>query len=336
MANEVGEYVAPTKLGVEAKGLIQQKNGASMDTLSMQRQSSRIELEHSGRLKPCTIINFNPVPLKVEDGNIPWHVPACTDRLKKGIVVPFGGKKYEAAVVTLATARFVPWLREARASMEGAEDPRREFDTAYILPIEQGHQFRSLYALPEGQIGMGGVLVFEGDIHAFTRKERDKPQTLRIPAYATLPNKRRSYFSQEVDLLEEMREMLDMQKRYAERMIMQGDEYDQDALTRHNISGPHRTWAQFSLTMGWKEQAPSWMNAKFDSEVSCKGCGAPQKRSDAWFCQCGRPYNPYAAFMAGENVPESYIFALKGAELDDVLKEMARREELMAKLKAKG
>ena len=304
--------------------------GPGMKRLTMQRQSAYIDLKNSGRLKPATIINFNPISLKVEDGHVPWRIPGCNDKLKKGITIEHDGRTYQAAYFTVREPSFVPWIRDVQKPSDEGENPNAEYDAKFILPIELADQYRIQYTSP-AFLPMGGVIVLEGDIHSFT-----KAKTIRVPKSSRLPDGTRSYFSEEADLLKELSATLDMQKAFCTFMLQQGDEYNQDDLNRKNITACHRIWAQFALDMGWKQVAPPWMNAQLDSEEACKGCGKGKSRSDAWFCACGRPYNPYAAFMAGENVPESYLFALKGKELEDVMKELNRREELRAKFRAKS
>jgi hypothetical protein len=300
--------------------------GPGMKALRLKRQSSRIELEHSGRLKPATIINFNPVRLKVECGLINFTVPSCKDKPRKGITYTHNGKKYEAAVITVREPAVIPWTRDVKAPRMEDENPSTDFDVKWALPIELADQFRANYNDING-INMGGVIVYEGDIHAFA-----KTKTLRVPKYSTLPDRSRSYYSEETDFQSLVDSILSQQKIYTERMIQQGDEYDQsqNAIDRGNITPVHRIWAQYSLDMGWKQTTPRWLNSSLDTETSCKGCGAPVKRTDAFFCECGRPYNAYSAYMAGEHVPESYLAALKGKELEEVVKEMARRKKLFS------
>jgi len=302
--------------------------GPGMKRLQLQRQSAYLDLKNSGRLKPATVINFNPVSLLVDDGHVPWRIPSAMDTAKKGLAVEYGGKRYQAAVFTVREPAFVPWIRDVRPPSDEGENPSSEYDAKFILPLELMDQYRLSYNDPVGQIQMGGVLVFEGDVHAFT-----KSKTLHVPRFTTLPDRTRSYFSEEVDLQKELAAVLAMQKAYCQHMIQQGDEYNQDDAQRKNITPVHRLWARFAIDMGWKEVQPAWMNATLDSDEACQGCGKGKKRTDAWFCECGRPYNAYAAFMAGENVAESFLFALKGKELEDVLKELARREALKARFR---
>jgi hypothetical protein len=330
------EMIDPNSQGLaqvapEARALVKEAlMGPGMRRLKQQRESAYIDLKNSGRLKPATILNFNPVSLKVDDGHVPWRVPAAIDKLKKSITLEHGGRTYEASIFTVREPSFVPWIRDVRPPSDEGENPSSEYDPVFILPLELLDQYRIMYTEAAGQILMGGVIAFEGDLSTF----KNVKETIRVPQFTTLPDRKRSYFSKEVDFAEELKTTLDMQKAYCQRMIQQGDEYFQDEVQAKNITAPHRIWAQFAMTMGWKQVAPAWMNAQLESEESCKGCGKGKKRTDAWFCDCGRPYNPFAAFMAGENVPESYLFSLKGKELDKVLAELGRREELKARFRA--
>lgn len=303
-------------------------DGPGMKALRLKRQSARIELQHSGRLKPATIINFNPVRLKVECGLINFSIPASTDKPKKGMTFTHADKKYEAAVVTVREPAMIPWLRDVKGPAMEDDNPITDYDVKWALPLELADNFRQTYNDISG-INMGGVVVFEGDVHVF-----GKSKTLRIAKFTTLPDRSRSYYSEEVDFNVLVAGVLAQQKEYCERMIQQGDEYNQSQndIDAKNITSVHRIWARYAIDMGWKQEAPPWMNAKFDSEESCKGCGEPRKRTDAHFCKCGRPYNAFSAFMAGESVPESYLFALKEEELAKVAKEMKRRKDIRTKL----
>lgn len=305
--------------------------GPGMKKLQLQRQSAYLDLKNSGRLKPCTIINFNPVSLKVDDGHVPWRVPAGTDS-DKSLKVKFGGREYRAAIFTVREPKFVPWIRDVRPPADEGENPASEYDAKFILPLELLDQYRISYCDPVGRIGMGGMLCFEGDVHAFTKNQE---KTIRVPRFTTLPDRTRSYYSEEVSTGEALKETLEMQKVYCTQRIQEADEYNQDEMQRKNITPVHRIWAKFALAMGWKQVAPPWMSATLESEDVCVGCGKGRTRSDAWFCACGRPYNAFAAFMAGENVPESYLFALKGEEQANAMKELDRRQKIREKFTTK-
>lgn len=317
------------ELDTQAVQVIKQAHlGPAMKKLTMQRTSAYIDLMNSGRCRAATVINFNPVSLKVEDGNVPWRIPAATDKLKKSVEIEHGGRKYQAACFTIPkeNARFVPWIRDVHRPSEDGENASAEYDAKFILPIEMIDQYKIQYSSPQFT-PMGGVLAFEGDLHSFLKKE-----TLRVPRSSRLPDGTRSYFCEEIDLATELASVLAMQKEYGTGMIQQGDEYFQDDDNRKNITPIHRIWAQFFIDMGWKQIAPLWMSANLEGEEVCKGCGKGKTRGDAWACTCGRYYNPLAAFLAGENVPESYIFSLKGKDLDQALAEMDRRQKIRARI----
>lgn len=318
----------------EAKAMIQEMyNGAAMQKLALQRKSSYEALEVSGQIKPCTVINFNPVRLKLDDGHVPWTIPACTDKSAKRIKYVHEGKTFVGSYFTVREPSFCPWIRDVKAPTDDTGNPTADYDARWVMPLEKIYQFHSEYNTPEKQNLTGGVLCFEGDIHTFTKSKNDK---LRVPKFRTLSDRTRSYYAEDVDLGEAVKGTLDLQKVTCQSIIQKGDEYDQDDTERKNITAPMRAWAQFSVDMGWKQQTPPWMNAMLDSEESCKGCGKGKKKTGAFFCECGRPFDAYVAFMAGENVPESYLFALKGKELDSVLEELGKREALKAKFRPKA
>ena len=73
-----------------------------------------------------------------------------------------------------------------------------------------------------------------------------------------------------------------------------------------------------------------WMSSTMEPEDTCKGCGKGIPAVASWHCDCGRYYNPLAAFLAGEPVPESYLYALEGKDLDLVKAEMKKRAAIKA------
>lgn len=322
------------QVAVEARAMIQEVyNGENMKALALKRRSALESLEATGQIKPCTVINFNPIALKLHDSYAAWTIPACTDKSAKRIKVEHEGKTYVGSYFTVREAQFVAWIRDVKKPADEGGNPTAEYDPKFVLPLEAANQYHIEYNTPEKQNMTGGVLVFEGDVHAFSKA---KGNTLRVPKYKTLSDRTRSYFSEETELQLALKTTLDLQKASCQGVIQKGDEYNQDEKERKNITPPMRAWAQFSLEMGWKQQAPSWMNATLDSDESCKGCGAGKKKTGAVFCQCGRPYNALQAFLDGENVPEAYLYALKGKDLELAMAEMHRRDEIKAKFKPKG
>lgn len=311
--------------------------GVAMKKLTVQRKSSEIEYMHSGMNKPATVINFNPIALSLHDGNVPWTIPAATDVSKKGIKVPYGSRVYEAAFFTIRelqkgvtkdpTAKFIAWPTDVKKPAADDENAIAEYKPVWISQLEMADQYRKEYTNPARNM-MGGVLVFQGDIHTFTKSKG----TILIPRTERLADGRLSYFTEEVDMKQELAACLDTQKGFCEFMIRQGDEYNQDEQQRKNITPVHRKWDDFALKMGWKEQAAQWTSSKLDNEESCKGCGKARKRLDAWACECGRYYNALAAYLAGEPVPEAYIYALSDPkDVEQAEKEMKRRAAQKAK-----
>jgi len=305
--------------------------GAGMQRLTVQRQSAYMDLKNSGRLKAATVINFNPISLKVHDGHVPWRIPAGTDENKKGVKVPYGKLMYEASYFTVREPAFVPWIEDVKKPAADDENAAGIYKPVFLLPIELLNQFRIEYTDPSRNM-TGGVLVIEGDIHSFTKSKG----MIRVPKTLRLPDGTISYSSEEKSLTEELAACLDMQKTRCEFMIQQGDEYNQNEQERKNITPVHRAWYKFAMTMGWKTKEAAWMSATMEPEETCVGCGKGVPPTAAFFCECGRPFNPLAAFLAGENVPESYLFALQGTDLDKALGEMDRRAKIRAKFQPKA
>lgn len=305
--------------------------GAAMQQLTVRRKSAYIDLKHSGQLKPATVINFNPIPLAVHDGHVRWRIPAATDDAKKGVKIAYGNLTYEAAYFTVREPAFVPWITDVKKPAPEDENARGVYDAKFILPIELLDQYKREYTDPSRNM-TGGVMVIEGDIHSLTKNKG----TILIPKMVRKPDRSFSYFTEEADYKSELAACLDMQKSRCEFMIRQGDEYNQTEQERKNITPVHRAWYGFALKMGWKAKECAWMSSTLEPEDTCKGCGKGIPPGAAWFCECGRPYNPFAAFMAGEPVPESYLFALTEKELGQVKVEMERRAKIRATFEPKA
>lgn len=323
---EVGLGAVSTEAQAKVKDVLL---GASMQRLTLERRSAYLDLKQSGRLKPATVINFNPTRLGVDDGHVTWKVPGCSDIHKKSVKVLHGNKSYTGAYMTVVEPAFVPWIRDVNKPADEGENPSAVYDPKFILPIELMDQYRIQYTDSQF-ILMGGVLVFEGDIHSFISKGGEVSKTIRIPDFITLPDRKRSYSSKESNTGKELAALFKTQKEYCERICQQADTFNQTEEDAKNICAPHRIWGQFALDMGWKSTAPEWMNPKLDSEEACKGCGKGKKRNDAWRCDCGRYYNPLAAFLAGEDVPMAYIIALQGKDLELAKAEVQRRRKIEA------
>jgi hypothetical protein len=314
---------------------LQAQNGPGMQRLTIQRQSAYMDLQNSGVLKAATVINFNPIQLKVDDAHAKWPIPAATDRNKKSIKIASGGKQYEAAYFTVREPAFYAQIREVSKPTAEYENADAKYDPHFILPLELMDQYRIQYTT-EFFSNIGGVIVFEGDIHAFQKALKEDGGKIKVPRTIRKPDGTRSYFTEEVNAVKELAAMLDMQRRFCEGMIEQADGFNQSDEERKNITSVHRVWWNFAFTMGWTQKTAAWVSGALDSGEACKGCGKNRTRDDAFFCTCGRPYNPFAAFMAGENVPESYLFALKGEELAKAMGELERRETLRARLRSGG
>ena len=299
--------------------------GAAMQQLTVKRKSAYIDLKHTGQLKPATVINFNPIALRVHDGHVRWRIPAATEENKKGVRVQYGKLTYEAAYFTVREPAFVPWITDVKKPAPEDENARGVYDARFIMPIELLDQYRREYTDPSRNL-TGGVIVIEGDIHAFTKNKG----TILIPDTVRKPDRSLTYFSKEANYQEVLAASLDMQKSRCEFMIQQGDEYDQNEQERKNITPVHRAWYSFAIKMGWKVKESRWMSSTMEPEDTCKGCGKGIPAVASWHCDCGRYYNPLAAFLAGEPVPESYLYALEGKDLDLVKAEMKKRAAIKA------
>lgn len=287
-----------------------------------------------GTAPPATVINFNPVDVYSENGGLNLRVPACNAKPKpKQIVYTLGTREYVGAYITIDHPVVYPSIREVN-SVEGRDEP--DYDLKTCKPIAMAHE---LWAEANSSMtdaaAKGGVVIFEGDIHTLKKALKAERRTLRIPTFTILPDRTREYYSEEKDLEEIFAAALTRQKTYADFKIQQAQAYYTTDGQQNYIDPSHRKWGQFAIDLGWKTPTSmAWMTAMDDQAETCIGCGRTRKPGvKAFFCECGRPYNAYEAFMAGEPVGEVYLATLKGKELDDVRKEMKRRRNLFAEPK---
>lgn len=293
-----------------------------MRALKIKRLALIESLEASGQLRPATIINFNPIELIVNNYMINFSVPAASARIAKTIKLSFKKRDFVGSALVIRNLITYPMLRNVTGEFS---DPKSEYDMRACLPIEIADLFRQTYN-DMGSNHVGGVLVFEGDTHALHPKHGGK---LRIPKFKRLADNTLSYFTEEVGLEETLGEQLERQKTHFTNRMARSQAMFNDPELRKNILDTDRTWAQWGLNMGYIQTAPEWLYSTDEPEDQCEQCGTPKKRGTAYFCVCGAPYNPFAAYMAGRlDIANVHMNRLSEKEWAEVRDEEKKRKKL--------
>lgn len=298
-----------------------------------------------GPCAPATVINFNPVPLTLQGELQRWTVPAAG----KGnpIDMKFRGRTFRCSYMTIKT----PHLYSVHSGttndrQSGVDMP--VVDYAYIPPLGLVHQFFEHYVdgAADAQ-NMGGVLIFEGDIHALAKDRLDRESgNLWVPkkditlegygdvVYVTEPKNFESFLEY----------LLTMQRNYIDGTIAQAQEFynaNADEL-RNQLSSYHRLWHNFALHMGYIKTPYPWATERLDDHpateaVSCPDCHTRQKSPDQHFCpECNAPFDALKAFLAGKVVSIDRLSVYEGEELQLIRNEMLRRKKNIAFLEEAG
>jgi hypothetical protein len=133
--------------------------------------------------------------------------------------------------------------------------------------------------------------------------ERDKNPAkieVKVPKFIQLADRTREYYTEPAILGDLIEEALDQQKKYATIQTQQAQSFWDNDDMRMNITDVHRVWHQFEIDMGYRHKAAPWITQMNEPMETCAGCGTQKKAVEAYFCVCGRAYDPLKAYMAGE------------------------------------
>ena len=347
----------------DGKGMLAAPIAAEMTKLSRSRSSRREQIsmaqyraeldaqtyERDGRivgpLAPATIINLNPVWLRLSGMMRALAVPPAgyASKASQGgaVRLEHHGRVYQGHYMTIRSPKI--WMSITGTHTDrsiGYDTPERA--PKHLTPAGIVHQFYAQHV--EGfanSQGMGGIIIFEGDIHTI---EGDKlartNNTVWVPraekmevgagyVYRMYPENFQAFFER----------MAQMQANYANARMTEAHSFwtTNDPLTQKQITEVDRVWARWSKDMELIETLPEWVTAKLDlkevqSITRCLRCAKPQLNAAAVFCECGAPFNAFEAYMAGHRVPMEYLELLEGDELDQVRKEMSRRKSKFSDL----
>lgn len=290
---------------------------------------------------PCTVINLNPVPLSLQGELQKWSVPAAGKGL--GINLKFRGRVFTGSYTTFNKSHL--WMVHTGTMNESAGSlgiPLME--VKHIPPLGLAHQLFSHYV--EGASDaqyMGGVLIFEGDIHTLDPLRLEYADgSIWIPRLEiTLEGLGDMIYTvEERKLVEVMGESLTMQRRYAEGRIAEGHSFatSESDIRRNQLSSDHILWHNFALERGYMTEAYSWASKKLTDSpttqaVHCPDCRNRQKDPEQYFCtNCNSPFDPLKAFLAGKTVSPDKLAIYEGEEWDAIVAESSRRKKKIAML----
>jgi hypothetical protein len=308
-----------------------------------------------GPLRPCTLINFNPLEVVVQ-GQIRLTIPRpgttrhhqvtmswMNHRMQGHYCVigsPLTGLSVDKEPVYYTTV--VNWERDERMPVDMPVAEPRVF-----TPWSIGCEVMSQYNSASTKL-MGGILLFDQDIHAITASHLEKAGgRIWVPERTQLPNSvQYSYTLREAALEDELNRIFENQQRYCDVIIQQAHALwtEDDPTSRKMITDTHRDWARYALEKGWIEQLPEWVSAKLalgqpgaTSKLAvCRYCGEQQKRGEVYFCKQGHPFDVLAALRAGVVVGEMYVEALEGEDLEQALTIIGERKDRVKAAKVKA
>jgi hypothetical protein len=294
-----------------------------------------------GPCAPATVVNMNPLSLTLPPG-IFQNLTVPPAGKGKAFNMKFKGRSFAASYMTIDTPRL--WAAHTGTETDrksGSDMPSVEYN--HITPLGQVHQFHEHFVVgTTDSQEMGGLIVFEGDIHELEPWRLDKNDgCIWVPQKEAVLEGLGDvvYTAQKESLKDYLERMLVMQRGYAERMIAAGHNYatSNSEMARNQLSNYHRLWHNFALEMGYLDAPKSWAvetlrDTPSRNLVRCPMCTTAQEREDQYFCQkCNAPFDVKAAYLAGKVVSQDWLETLEGADLEEVLVEMRRRRANKAK-----
>lgn len=342
-----------------------QKIGEAQELFSQQARMRREQLE--GHFSPFTVINFNPVGLRLEGLLKRYHVPTPDDsRLPKDVArisIEYRGKERIGHALTIREPLIYGKMSDAKlAGGPGEVVPTQQ--VAEMLPAAIAYSFLEHYSPifvtrgdgmaanpPNNARRMCGVLAFEGDLRALEGGTLERNgRTIQVPLARTLTvgkTSQRIYETVSASFDDYLAKMFDGQKRYADLIITRAQTKFTEGKGREEIGAAERTWYRWAIRMGYvaapKDPDRTWLNemislssAEGESPADvmlrkCPGCRTVESEPDSPFCQkCNRPMDVFRTFMSGHPVPEAYLATLEGDEREQALAEYRRRQLRMA------
>lgn len=306
----------------------------------LQKQTFRRGDRWEGPCAPCTLINLNPVDLKLFGELQRYTVPAAGQGLEV-LNLSFKGRTFPSSYITFRTAHvMLAHTGTQNDTLAGVDTPAME--ARHIPPLGLAHQFYSHYVegAPDAQY-MGGILMFEGDIHTLDKKRLAASESrIWVPKQEiTLDGMGDAVYTVESLLLSEcMGRTLTTQRKYAEGRIAEGHRYatSQSSIERNQLNNDHITWHNWALNRGYIEKPYSWASEQLQDSpmiqaVYCPDCRTRQENPQQYFCtSCNAPFDALQAFLAGKTVSPDRLAMYEGEEWNAIVTETARRKAKIA------
>lgn len=340
-----------------------QKIGEAQERFSQRAKMRREQLE--GHFSPFTVINFNPLALRLEGIFKRYCVPSPDDeRLPANIsrvVMNWHGKDRVGHALTIREPLIYGKLTGAKG-MGAPGEVLPEQEVAEYLPIAIVYNFLEHYspifvvkkdgmasAPPKDARRMYGVLAFEGDLHTLEpQRLAQNGRTIQVPLARTLTvgkTSQRVYETVTFSLDEYLEQMFTGQKKYCDVIISRAQQKFTEGKAREEIGASERTWYRWAIRMGYapapKESNKTWLNELISLTAAddappgptvtlrkCPGCRAVEPEENTPFCvKCNRPMDTFKTFMEGHHVPEGFLMALTGEEREQAMAEYQRRQQ---------
>lgn len=314
------------------------------DTWRRLQNETRLD-RSSGRVigpnQPCTIVNFNPIDLVIDIEGRRFTVPAAgrfkTNQLKcnyAGRDVQGSWIKFENPIVYASTTGH----ESSTAGWEPADVPTHT--VKHYTPHAIGCALYEQYNSPNYKM-MGGLLFFDQDIRQLLPENLERNQGMLLVPERTLVGSEYSFRMREALFEEELERLFERQRNYCDMQIQSAHALatEEDENARKMVTDTHREWARYAVKMYWMRELPEWVTSRITAAgpikqlVRCRYCGTGQTNPDNYFCaKCNAPYDAYKAFKAGLVVPQMYLEALQGEELEEVVQELRERKSRFSSL----
>lgn len=296
---------------------------------------------YEGPCAPATIINLNPAPLKLFGELQRWSVPPAGEGLL--IKLKFRNREFLASYMTIKTPHLYPVMAgTTNDKSSGVDLPTVDYQ--YIPPMGLVHQFFEHYV--EGAADaqhMGGILIFEGDIHSLEKSmlERNEGCIWWPKKETTLEGFGDVVYVAEMRKLDHcMEQAVTMQRNFCDGRINEGHAFatSQNDILRNQLNDEHRTWHNFAVKMGYLEKPLSWAVERLRDNPSveavyCPDCHSRQESPEQHFCrECNAPFDALKSFLAGKTVSPDRLAVYEGEEWEAIQAEMQRRRAKIALL----
>lgn len=267
----------------------QEAIGTAQQLFADQARSKREELAETGQCQPFTIVNFNPVGLRLEGELQRYSVPSPFDgRLPPNVLrvrLPYDGRERLGHLLTIRDPHI--YGRNVGAQWHpggGPGDAVVSREVMYYTPMAIAYNFLEHFSPifvtgadgkaappPKDARKIYGVLAFKGDLHTLEKliaEENPAKRRIEVPLAVVRTSGKlsvRSYRSVETSLDDYLARMFDGQLRFADAVVARAQQKhngtDED---RKDISAADRVWYRWAIDMGYaappKPGERTWLN----------------------------------------------------------------------------